>query len=102
LKQHGVWLGDFDEEKVQVNGLSFDEIQARYFDDTTGGTETSGVEPFVLNVAPQTCQLSVECKACAGQSGSIDLKADLYEFEWTDDDTETTMLKHVSQPLVPL
>jgi hypothetical protein len=96
LNDQGVWLGSYDEEKESVNGATFDEVTEKYFDDTTGGTSSYGVEPVVFDDMPAEPEMVMQCKACAVKGHVGLLKAEAWGFEWTENDTETRMTKNVS------
>ncbi|KJX94436.1 hypothetical protein TI39_contig4195g00009 [Zymoseptoria brevis] len=96
LNEQGIWLGSYDEEKEQVNGMSFEELSSKYFDDTTGGTQTTGVEPQVFDPevfdrSEGPVAMTVQCKACATKGQSTALTAEMWGFEWSESDTATHM-----------
>ncbi|SMR49449.1 unnamed protein product [Zymoseptoria tritici ST99CH_3D1] len=91
LNEQGIWLGSYDEEKEQVNGMSFEELNSKYFDDATGGTQTTGVEPEVFACSEEPMEMIVQCKACATKGHSTALTAEIWAFEWSESDTATHM-----------
>lgn len=50
LKEQGIWLGDYDEEKTVVNELCYDDVQREYFFQTDAGSRKGYEEPFVFDV----------------------------------------------------
>lgn len=76
--------------------MSFEELNSKYFDDTTGGTQTTGVEPEVFACSEEPMEMIVQCKACATKGHSTALTAEIWAFEWSESDTATHMSFSVS------
>lgn len=49
-----MWLGDYDEEKVAVNGASYDDVQHDYFFQTDAGKRKAYDEPYVFDVSARS------------------------------------------------
>lgn len=100
LLRQSVWLGDWNEEKLTVNGPSWKEIEKNYYESTTGGSQCHNAEPFAFDEVPKTQVVNVQCAACktaAPQSCEV-LTLELYDFHWLDDeDKETEMKKNVGK-----
>ncbi|KAK4493866.1 hypothetical protein PRZ48_015051 [Zasmidium cellare] len=92
LQEQGIWLGDYSEEKEAVNGPSYDDVQRDYFFQTDAGQRKAYDEPYVFDEATETTEDLLLCAGC--QSGAL-LKIECHEFEWEDEDSETTMTKNV-------
>lgn len=65
LKEHGVWLGDWYEERCVVTSLSFDELITRYYESAEGGLLRSSDEgPHVNAWHAQDPDKAMWCLAC--------------------------------------
>ena len=87
LEKLRVWLGDMEEEKAAVNGLTQYQVEALYFEQTMGGKDDWNAEPVVYDDHVDT-GLVVECAACKAQ-GRPDcetLNIQMIDFECEDND----------------
>lgn len=50
LQEQGVWLGDYAEDKVAVNGPSYDDVKRDYYFQTDAGKRKYYDEPYVFDV----------------------------------------------------
>lgn len=105
LDQLGIWLGEYDDERRSVNGLSQREVENNFFETTLGGKDIGNAEPHVLRSLPNKasfCEETVVCGHCGGKPNSPSLQLQTMRFEWTnrddpDVDTASEMRLHVSQ-----
>lgn len=98
LLSQSVWLGDYDEEGLSVNGPTWDEVCKNYFENTTGGSECFGAEPHAFDETPAIATRYLQCAAClsAGRQPCERLNVEVSELEHKDPDTQTQMIKNAS------
>ncbi|EME77379.1 uncharacterized protein MYCFIDRAFT_83310 [Pseudocercospora fijiensis CIRAD86] len=64
LLSQSVWLGDYDQAKVSINGPTWNEVEKNYFESTTGGSECFGAEPHAFDALPGVVACYLQCAAC--------------------------------------
>lgn len=102
LLELGIWLGDYEEEDRSVEGYATqNEVEARYFEQTLGGKECDGAEPYTIWKTTTSAE-TVVCAACSSaKKDSPSLRLETIDFSWInidepDDENRAEMQKLAS------